>query len=399
MLVQGSWCVPEQTPKGCKSWTPNGSNVCCDSCHAGNRLFKKCGPKPQDLCTPCRPNMYTKGPTNYECTRCTQCVGVQILLKECTPSSDTVCGCKEGLLCGNDKCSFCIEECGKGQEPTENRSCRPCPNGTFNDQIHQKCKPWSTKCPNPDDIIMSNGDAITDNKCGPDTDKTISPKSADETWPLLLTVLTAFVMMLLAIILVTAMKISMRRKTPTAVSKPPIIRTPTDDPRTLIAIECSFHEAEQEHGSSSESLVSSEASKQLIRWISGRWTVEVFTISCIHKRAFLIKQKLHFYLETLVWRMNPIWFTMSRLASKEKATFRFSSRSTLIKQSRCFRDKVLCDVFLHNHTACNPIEREGCGVDREARGILIGKKQNKKTLSLHKWQQTVSLCACALSCH
>uniref|UniRef100_A0A3Q4H0K1 Tumor necrosis factor receptor superfamily, member 9a n=1 Tax=Neolamprologus brichardi TaxID=32507 RepID=A0A3Q4H0K1_NEOBR len=129
---------------GCQQWEINGSDVCCERCHPGNRLVQECGQTPKELCTPCEPGTYTVHPKRYRCYPCTQCVGAQVLLQACTPTTDTKCGCREGLTCGDESCSFCVTTCEKGFEPTVNRDCRKCPNGTFNDKVHQKCKPWST---------------------------------------------------------------------------------------------------------------------------------------------------------------------------------------------------------------------------------------------------------------
>lgn len=269
LLVQGSLCSVGQINRGCMTWIPKGENVCCEACYPGHRLVKECGPSPKDLCTPCEQGTYTVNPKNYRCSRCAQCVGPQVYVKQCTATTNTKCGCKEGLTCGDDRCSFCFKKCDKGQEPTENRSCRPCPDGTFNDQSHQKCKPWSTKCPTPDQQIVTKGNALSDIKCENVSVGTVrspeKPGPTEQAWPLVLTVSISIVLMTFSIIIIGIVSkkyfLQKRKKGgEKPITKTPIIRTPTDDPRTLIAIECSFHEAQQEQGSSSESLDSKDSS-------------------------------------------------------------------------------------------------------------------------------------------
>lgn len=300
LLVHGCLCSIGETQTGCLRWTANGDkDVCCHECHPGNHFIRKCGKDPKELCTPCDPGTFILGFKN-RCTRCTRCLGAQVQLKECTATSDTVCGCKKGLTCGDARCSFCVETCGKGQEPTSDRSCRPCPDGTFNDQIHSKCKPWSTKCPKPYQK-MEKGDAFTDIKCvnvsvpsvnhptKPNTpvnhptepdpsvnhptkpdipvNRSVKPEDTEQLWPLVLSALTSAVLLafiIIVIIAVTVRPLKKGKKPAKTITKTPIIRTPTDDPRTLIAIECSFHEAQQEQGSSTESLNSKDSSEQLI---------------------------------------------------------------------------------------------------------------------------------------
>uniref|UniRef100_A0A672JCK3 Tumor necrosis factor receptor superfamily, member 9a n=1 Tax=Salarias fasciatus TaxID=181472 RepID=A0A672JCK3_SALFA len=211
----------------------------------GHRLVRKCGPAVIDLCTPCEPGTYTSNFSDDQCKWCTQCAGAQVQLEACTPTADTKCGCKEGLTCGNDHCSVCVPTCTKGQEPHDG-SCRPCSNGTFNDKIHQKCKPWSTECPKPNQRIAAKGDAFTDIKC-------------------------VNISNLISVVTKTVTTTETPVSDPKTVVKvePPgedikVFCLCLYDPQTLIAIECSFHEAEQEQGSSSESLFSKDSSEQLI---------------------------------------------------------------------------------------------------------------------------------------
>uniref|UniRef100_A0A1A7XRY8 TNFR-Cys domain-containing protein n=2 Tax=Iconisemion striatum TaxID=60296 RepID=A0A1A7XRY8_9TELE len=258
----------DQTEVGCKTWRQKGDDVCCDECHPGNRLVKQCGPRPKELCIPCETGTYTQNPMTLRCARCTQCVGAQVHLKDCTMKSDTQCGCRDGLTCGDGKCSYCVEKCAKGFEPTDDSSCRPCPHGTFNDKSHSRCKPWSTRCPGPNQEIVSEGNAFSDVQCQVMVTPENSPKPPAVnpdlprpvvSYEVIIAVMMAVFIATIVIIIIVAVKVNHTRKKPE--KKPekqlttPVIRTPTDDPRTLIAIECSFHEAQQEQGSSTESLI------------------------------------------------------------------------------------------------------------------------------------------------
>ncbi|XP_029912216.1 tumor necrosis factor receptor superfamily member 9a [Myripristis murdjan] len=271
LLIQGCVSSAGDSDKGCMRWSPKGqTDVCCDMCHPGNRIFNRCGQDPKQLCVPCEEGTFTTEPRVYSCSRCSDCTGAQVVKKACTSTSDTVCGCQDGLQCGDATCSFCVTTCGKGEEPVQ-RSCRPCANGTFNDKIHEKCKPWRTSCPHPDQHLIG-GDAVSDRMCstGNVTPPGVRPVTKQEDQTDLSMGLVAGIVVCICIILIiisltmmVKMKIK-RKKSAKEPKKTPVIRTPTDDPRTLIAIECSFHEAQQEQGSSTESLASKDSKNPLI---------------------------------------------------------------------------------------------------------------------------------------
>ncbi|XP_017265178.1 tumor necrosis factor receptor superfamily member 9a [Kryptolebias marmoratus] len=274
LLSQGCRSSPGQTEVGCKIWRQKGADVCCDECYPGNRLVRPCGPDPKALCKPCESGTFTLNPREYRCTRCTQCIGAQVHVKDCTIRSDTQCGCKDGLVCGNERCSFCVEKCAKGYERAADGSCRPCPDGSFNNGSFEKCKPWSTSCRYPHQEIVAKGNASSDIQCvtissvnKPNPPGTHNTDKGRPTvlYEVVIAVLMAFVIVAIVIIITTAVKITQKRKkSEKKPPKTPIVRTPTDEPRTLIAIECSFHEAQQEQGSSSstESLIK-EPSEEL----------------------------------------------------------------------------------------------------------------------------------------
>ncbi|XP_062872089.1 tumor necrosis factor receptor superfamily member 9a [Trichomycterus rosablanca] len=263
----------EEISAGCQDWIlGQNRSVCCRRCKPGNRLVMECGPDPEKLCAPCHPNTYTVKPMSMACSRCTQCSDPQFELKACNTSTDTVCGCKPGLRCGDNQCKFCVDECGKGEEPTPKRSCRKCPEGTFNDKIHSSCKPWTKSCPEGQ-ILIAKGDAFSDIKCSREV-TTYAPsevntvellpvgkKTNDQSiWPLvgIFGGASAFI----AVIILSLWLISRRtgkseNKTQSKNQEFTVMMVDHEEP-------CSFHQPEQEKGGSSESLSTQNSESKLI---------------------------------------------------------------------------------------------------------------------------------------
>ncbi|XP_072522285.1 tumor necrosis factor receptor superfamily member 9b [Salminus brasiliensis] len=161
-----------QVESGCEQWegSRNVNTVCCSRCKPGNRLINHCGVDPKALCEVCTNGTYITDGSQKLCQSCKYCTGPMRVKQPCTATADTVCECVEGFRCGDDQCSHCVQECGKGEEPSDNRGCQPCRKGTFNNQIHHACMNWSSGCPSPDQKIIAQGTAESDIVCGPKDD-------------------------------------------------------------------------------------------------------------------------------------------------------------------------------------------------------------------------------------
>ncbi|KAI4904843.1 hypothetical protein NFI96_018228 [Prochilodus magdalenae] len=266
----------QKVEQGCQDWNIVGQNVCCNRCKPGNWLVTRCGPKPETLCRVCDNGSYVTDGSEPMCKKCRECIGKMKVKQACTASSNTVCECTEGLRCGNDQCAFCTKECGKGEQPTADRACQPCPQGTFNNKIHQMCVKWSSRCPSPDQKIIANGTAFSDVVCGPaddhkptmpfpDVKPTKSPPNNkdDYSWTMLvIAIVCAFLIAVAAVPLFTALtcKRVEKLKAASRTAEAPAGQRLMPEPE-----QCSFCFPQEERGSSSEvSLVSDDKPFELV---------------------------------------------------------------------------------------------------------------------------------------
>uniref|UniRef100_A0A8C9TIA6 TNFR-Cys domain-containing protein n=1 Tax=Scleropages formosus TaxID=113540 RepID=A0A8C9TIA6_SCLFO len=75
---------------------------CCPMCPPGTKVSRHCTMYTSTLCVPCTGSTFTDKPNRHRicntCTTCNQAFGLKTV-KECTASSDAVCGALEGNYC------------------------------------------------------------------------------------------------------------------------------------------------------------------------------------------------------------------------------------------------------------------------------------------------------------
>ncbi|XP_072675908.1 tumor necrosis factor receptor superfamily member 9 isoform X2 [Canis lupus baileyi] len=148
----------------------------CSKCPAGTF----CGKNKSQICIPCPPNSFSSTSGQKACDICRQCEGVFRTKKVCSPISNAECECISGFHCLGAGCTMCEQDCKQGQELTK-QGCKDCRFGTFNDQKHGICQPW-TNCSLDGKSVLVNGTKESDAVCGP-ASAGFSPGTASATTP------------------------------------------------------------------------------------------------------------------------------------------------------------------------------------------------------------------------
>ncbi|XP_026052105.1 tumor necrosis factor receptor superfamily member 1A-like isoform X1 [Carassius auratus] len=122
------------------------TGFCCKNCEAGTYVKQKCsGDQEKGICAPCERGTYAEHPTGMDqCLQCSQCHRDQIMVAECTRTSNTKCECKPGTFCLPDEpCEVC-KKCSKCKTDEEEAiSCT----ATSNTKCRKKSSPQPTDKP------------------------------------------------------------------------------------------------------------------------------------------------------------------------------------------------------------------------------------------------------------
>ncbi|XP_008056701.1 tumor necrosis factor receptor superfamily member 9 [Carlito syrichta] len=133
----------------------------CSNCPAGTF----CGKNNNSICIPCPSNSFSSTSGQRHCNICKQCVGVFRIRKACSTTSNAECVCISGYHCLEAGCTMCAKDCEQGQELTT-EGCKDCRFGTFNDEKHGICQPW-TNCSLDGKYVLVHGTKKSDVVCGP----------------------------------------------------------------------------------------------------------------------------------------------------------------------------------------------------------------------------------------
>lgn len=209
----------------------------CSNCSAGTF----CGENRSQICIPCPPNSFSSTGGQKTCAICRQCEGVFRTKKACSLTSNAECECISGFRCMGSGCTMCVQECKQGQELTK-EGCKDCYSGTFYDQKHGTCQPW-TNCSLDGKYVLVNGTKDRDVVCGP-ASADLAPGHTPQIITYFLVLTSVTVLSLLFFLIVRFSVVKRGRKKLLYIFKQPFMR-PVQTAQEEDACSCRFPEEEE----------------------------------------------------------------------------------------------------------------------------------------------------------